>query len=75
MKFCDSKIRQRGFAEARGRERKAQNILKVLMCSPEVEPFAKTGGLGDVLGSLPKTLAKKGIDIRVNTFYTVFKER
>ena len=35
------------------------------MISTEVEPFAKTGGLGDVLGALPKALATKGIDVRV----------
>ena len=32
--------------------------MKVLMVSSEVEPFAKTGGLGDVVGSLPKALNK-----------------
>jgi starch synthase len=33
--------------------------------STEVSPFAKSGGLGDVAGSLPKALKAKGIDIRV----------
>lgn len=39
--------------------------LKVLFVSSEVSPFSKTGGLADVAGSLPKALAKKGVDVRV----------
>ncbi len=39
--------------------------MKVLFASSEVAPFVKTGGLGDVAGSLPTTLREKGIDARV----------
>jgi starch synthase len=39
--------------------------LKVLFVASECAPFAKTGGLGDVIGSLPKALARRGIDARV----------
>jgi starch synthase len=39
--------------------------LKVLFISAEVDPYAKTGGLADVAGSLPKELIHKGIDARV----------
>jgi len=39
--------------------------LKVLFVSSEVSPFAKTGGLGDVVGALPKALRRRGVDARV----------
>lgn len=39
--------------------------LKVLVVSPEVVPFAKTGGLADVSGALPKALAKLGCQVKV----------
>jgi len=39
--------------------------LKILIVSPEVAPFAKTGGLADVAGSLPKALTLQGNDVRV----------
>lgn len=39
--------------------------LRILLISPEVEPFAKTGGLADVAGALPKALEALGHDVRV----------
>lgn len=39
--------------------------LKVLFVSSEVSPYAKSGGLGDVAGSLPKALQAEGVDVRV----------
>ena len=39
--------------------------MKILYVSAEVEPFAKTGGLGDVLGALPKAMAKQGHEVAV----------
>jgi starch synthase len=41
------------------------NSLKVWLASPEAVPFAKTGGLADVAGSLPKALKELGVDVRV----------
>lgn len=39
--------------------------LKILFASSEVAPFAKTGGLADVSGSLPKALAAMNHDVRI----------
>lgn len=39
--------------------------LKILFLSAEVVPYAKTGGLADVAGSLPKAIRHLGHDIRV----------
>ncbi|MGE0823829.1 MAG: glycogen synthase GlgA [Candidatus Binatia bacterium] len=39
--------------------------LRIFFVASEVAPFARTGGLGDVLGALPKALAARGHDIRV----------
>lgn len=41
-------------------------MAKILFTASEAFPFAVSGGLGDVIGALPKTLAKiEGNDIRV----------
>ena len=39
--------------------------LKVLFVSPEVAPFAKTGGLADVSAALPAALRRLGADVRL----------
>jgi len=39
--------------------------MKILIAAPEVVPFAKTGGLADVAGALPKALNALGHDVRV----------
>jgi starch synthase len=43
----------------------ATGTLKILLTSAEVTPFAKTGGLADVAGSLPKALKHLGHDVRI----------
>jgi len=40
-------------------------VPKILFISSEVVPFAKTGGLADVSGSLPRELQSLGCDVRV----------
>ncbi len=40
--------------------------LKILFISAEVSPFAKTGGLADVAGSLPQALTELGLSARAH---------
>ncbi|MBQ7681314.1 MAG: glycogen/starch synthase, partial [Oscillibacter sp.] len=39
--------------------------MKILYVTSEAAPFAKTGGLGDVAGSLPIALAREGAEVAV----------
>jgi starch synthase len=51
--------------------------MKVLIASSEIVPFAKTGGLADVTGSLPKALRKIGVetDVILPLYRQVDRER
>ncbi len=44
---------------------RADQKLNILMVSSEVTPFAKSGGLADVAGSLPRALHALGHDVRI----------
>jgi starch synthase len=39
--------------------------MRVVMLSPEVHPYAKTGGLADVLAALPRALVRTGVEVTV----------
>ena len=44
---------------------KEKPLLKIAFAASECVPFVKTGGLGDVLGSLPKAIAKENCEVKV----------
>ena len=51
--------------------------LNILLAASEVVPFAKSGGLADVSGALPKALRALGHDVRVvmPRYYIIDKEK
>lgn len=50
-------------------------VKKIFFVASEMVPFVKTGGLGDVIGSLPLELQNKNIDVRVVIpFYSSIKK-
>lgn len=50
--------------------------MKVLICASEGAPYAKTGGLADVIGALPKALKQAGCDVKViMPYYKKIKEQ
>jgi starch synthase len=49
--------------------------LRVLLVTPEAVPFAKTGGLADVAGALPRFLQALGCEVKmVMPYYRMVKE-
>ncbi len=49
--------------------------LKVLFVASEIDPLVKVGGLGDVIGSLPKKIQKNNCEIKIIVpFYKIVEE-
>jgi hypothetical protein len=42
-----------------------ENVMNIVMVGAECAPWSKTGGLGDVMGALPKAFARRGHRIMV----------
>ncbi len=50
-------------------------MKKILFASSEAVPFIKTGGLADVVGSLPKYFDRKQFDVRVIAKICVYRSK
>ena len=57
-------------------EKSLDRPIRILMTAAECAPLAKTGGLADVVGTLPKYLNKLGFNARVMVpYHRVIKEK
>ncbi len=68
MSGCSRNKRPSGRVDTgviRSRRQYNRVVARILMVSAEASPFAKTGGLGDVLGALPAALARAGEEVAV----------
>ena len=48
-------------------------MKKILFVASEAVPFIKTGGLADVVGSLPKRFDKERYDVRISFIWTIWE--
>src|ERR1700730_3640928 len=53
------------FSKKTPEDRVMPSRLRILLVASEASPFAKTGGLGDVTGALPRALRALGHDVRI----------
>jgi len=58
------------------RQKNRKTLPNILLVAAECSPISKTGGLADVVGTLPKAFSRLGADARVMTpYHKVVKEK